>query len=153
MGAAAAAPNLWLFEVTAAASAVIAVYGPRMSVRIGLPGQDGRTQGALPPSNTSPAGIKVHCNAHEIVNTPPHTLTAPYLSVCARSPSSSCGSSRSEGETNRAVMILMGQKHFSRSPRLTPKLPDIIRLPDAYPAKDKGLLGVKAARDWIIINF
>ena len=44
MGAAAAAPNLWLFEVTAsAASAVIAVYGPRMSVRIGLPGQDGRT--------------------------------------------------------------------------------------------------------------
>ena len=52
MGAAAAAPNLWLFEVTAAAasaSAVIAVYGPRMSVRMGLPGQDGRTtQGALP---------------------------------------------------------------------------------------------------------
>ena len=43
MGAAAAAPNLWLFEVTAAAPAVIAVYGPRMSVRIGLPGQDGRT--------------------------------------------------------------------------------------------------------------
>ena len=148
MGAAAAAPNLWLFEVTAAASAaVIAVYGPRMSVRIGLPGQDGRTQGASP-------GIKVHCNAHEIVNTPPHTLTAPYLSVCARSPSSSCGSSRPlERETNRAVMILMGQKHFSRPPRLNPKLPDIIRLPDAYPAKDKGLLGVKAARDWIIINF
>ena len=112
---------------------------------------EGRKALSLPLA--SPAGIKVHCNAHEIVNTPPHTLTAPYLSVCARSPSSSCGSSRSEKETNRAVMILMGQKHFSRPTPLNPKLPDIIRHPDAYPAKDTGRLGVKAARDWIIFNF
>ena len=48
---------------------------------------------------------------------------------------------------------LDGEKHFSRSSRLTPKLPDIIRHPDAYPAKDTGRFGVKAARDWIIINF
>ena len=54
----------------AAAAAVIAVYGPPMSVRMGLLGQTGRTEGRQPPS-PSPLqpGIKVHCYAHEIVST------------------------------------------------------------------------------------